>query len=185
MRRSFLVVALMAAALLVGNRLLPRDMSPPLVGPEVEKVCSDAMRRSKPDLTRGVSYRSAVDGHGTPKLVPLGMLPAHDGELVRVAGVLHAQFEWVALYPTRVSMEEDRFKAPWVRLRGLALEWHSIEKDISDRCVLIDAVYTGGAGGHLGVFRGELDVLHLQVWSDPHRPLFLPPPIPPVPTERR
>jgi hypothetical protein len=101
---------------------------------------------------------------------------------VRVAGVLHAEFEWVALYPSRAAMEEQSWRAPWVGLGSLWPDepyWKTKGPSISDRCVVIEGTYSGGAGGHFGMFNGTIgDVLRLAVWSTPHRPFVTPPPPP-------
>ena len=109
------------------------------------------------------------------KTVSLGDLPSQSGRLVRVAGVLHAEFEWVALYPSRAAMEEQSGRAPWVTLDSLWPDepyWKRKGRSVSDRCVVVEGMYSGGAGGHFGMFNGTIgDVLRLDVWSTPHRPL--------------
>ena len=65
--------------------------------------------------------------------------------------------------------------------------WRTKGPSISDRCVVVEGTYSGGAGGHFGMFNGTiLDVLRLDVWSTPHRPFVTTPPPPrPSPTRAR
>ena len=101
---------------------------------------------------------------------------------MRVAGVLHAEFEWVALYPSRAAMEEHPWDAPWVTLDWL---WPDDPflltrlPSISDRCVIVEGKYWPGPEGHGSLFNGAIrDVLRLDVWSIPHRPYITTPPPP-------
>lgn len=98
---------------------------------------------------------------------------------MRVAGVLHAEFEWVALYASRDAIWPPRsypLKEPWVNLLSLWPDepfWLTKAPSISDRCVTIEGTYTGGAG-HMDGFNGVIDnVLRLEVWSTPYRPFDL------------
>jgi hypothetical protein len=111
----------------------------------------------------------------------------HNGDLVRVAGLLHAEFAWVALYPSRAALE-DRWRAPWVSLGSLwPDEPYFLMKgpSISDRCVVVEGTYAYGPGGHSDMFNGTLrDVLRLDVWSTPYRPFITTPAPPPPPPSR-
>jgi hypothetical protein len=151
----------------------------------VEQVCVETMQRSTPDLSWVVQGREEKIRGREVKTVTLCELPSHNGNLVRVAGVLHAEFEWVALYPSRTAMEEQSWRAPWVTLGSLWPDepyWQTKGRSISDRCVLVEGTYSGGAGGHFGMFNGTMgDVLRLDVWSTPHRPFVTTPPPPPPP----
>ena len=78
---------------------------------------------------------------------------------MRVAGVLHAEFEWVALYPSRAAMEEPSWRAPWVPLSSLWPDepyWKTKGPLISDRCAVVEGTYVGGACGHFGMFNERL-----------------------------
>jgi len=149
----------------------------------VEQVCVETMQRSTPDLSWVVKGREEKIRGREIESVTLGELPSHNGNLVRVAGVLHAEFEWVGLYPSRAAMEDQSWRAPWVTLGSLWPDepyWKTRGPSISDRCVVVEGTYSGGAGGHMGMFKGTIgDVLRLDVWSTPHRPFVTMPPLPP------
>ena len=188
MRTTFLAIGLIVAgALLAVLFLVQREVPLPSVAPTVEQICVDAMRRSAPDLSWVAKDREQKIRKREIKTVTLGELPFHNGDLVRVAGVLHAEFEWIGLYPSRAAMEERPWSAPWVTLGPLWTDepyWRNAKEPlISDRCVLVEGTYAAGAGGHMGVFNGTIgDVLRLDVWSIPYRPFdtTLPPPPPPA-----
>jgi hypothetical protein len=166
----------------------------PSVGPSVEPICVETMQRA-PDLSWAVRGREEKIGGREIKTVTFGELPFHHRSLVRVAGVLHAEFEWitlrpsfewVALYPSRAAMERRLSRAPWVALESLwpgDLYWReSTGPSISDRCVLLEGTFSRIPGGHLGAFDGVIhDVLRLDVWSRPHRPFVTEPPPPAEP----
>jgi hypothetical protein len=183
MRTSFLAIGIIIAGLLAVVVLVDREVPFPPVGPSVEQVCVETMKRSPPDLSSVVLDREEKIRGREIKTVTLGELPSNNGNLVRVAGVLHAEFEWVALYPSRTAMEDQSWRAPWVTLGSLwpgELNWLQTRgPSISDRCVLVEGTYLGGAGGHFGMFNGTIgDVLRLDVWSTPHRPFVTTPPLP-------
>jgi hypothetical protein len=187
MRTILLAVGLTAAGLLAVVVLVDWKVSPPPVGPSVEQICAETMQRSAADLSWVAQGREEKVRGRDIETVTLGELPSRNGSLVRVAGVLHAEFEWVALYPSRAAMEE-LWRAPWVRLTSLWPDepyWRTKGPSISDRCVVVEGTYSSGAGGHFGMFNGTIrDVLRLDVWSTPHRPFVttpLPPPPPPAP----
>ena len=184
MRTRLLAIGLIIASLLAVVFLVDREVPLPPVGPSVEQVCVETMQRSTPDLSWVVEGREEKIRGREIKTVTLGELPSHNGHLVRVAGVLHAEFEWVGLYPSRAAMEERSWRAPWVTLGSLWPDepyWQTKRPSISDRCVIVEGTYAGGAGGHLGMFNGTIgDVLRLDVWSTPHRP-FVTAPVPPPP----
>jgi len=175
-----ITAGLLGAMVVIGRR---GDL--PAVDPSVEPICAEAMQHRAPDLTWVTPHRQerGRDRDREATTVALGELPLHQGSLVRVAGVLHAEFEWVALYPSRGAMEQRQpEQAPWVTLDPLwPDEGYLLTKapSISDRCVVIEGTYSGGAGGHLGMFSGTIaDVRRLDVWSTPHRP-FITTPTPP------
>lgn len=151
----------------------------------VEPVCVDAMRQRPPDLTWAAPGRDAMLRGRTIRPTALEHLQV-TGRPVRVAGVLHVEFEWATLYASRDAIWLPHGyprKEPWVNLLSLWPEepfWLTKAPSISDRCVTIEGTYTGG-GGHMDGFNGVIDnVLRLEVWSTPHRPL---PKFPvPVPT---
>jgi hypothetical protein len=161
---------------------LPRASCGPPVGPSGEQICAETMRRSTPDLSWAVEGREEKIHGREIKTVTLGGLPSHNGNLVRVAGVLRAEFEWVALYSSRAAMEVQSWRAPWVTLGSLWPDepyWRTKGPSISDRCAIIEGTHSGRAGGHFGMFNGTIrDVLRLDVWSTPHRPFVTTPPPP-------
>ena len=140
------------------------------------------MRQRPPDLSWVALDREERIRGREIKPAALGVLLLHNGSLVRVAGVLHVEFEWVSLYPSREAME-DRFRpGPWVTLSRLWPDepyWITKAPSISDRCVVVEGKYSEGAGGHYGMFNGTIgDVVRLEVWSTPHRPFATMPPPP-------
>jgi hypothetical protein len=157
----------------------------PAVAPTVERACVEAMQRS-PDLSWVAPRREEIVRGRKVETVSLGELPFKSGHIVRVAAVLHAEFEWVALYPTRAAMDEPRWpsRAPWVSLGSLWPDepyWRTKGPLISDRCVLVEGTYAD-EGGHFDPSSGGIrDVLRLDVWSTPHRPFATTPPPPPPP----
>jgi hypothetical protein len=178
---GILAVGVLAAAAIVHSQ----RVDVPAVSPSVEQVCTEAMQRAPADLSWVAPTRAEKVRGREIKTVTLGELPGQGGRLVRVAGVLHAEFEWVALYPSRAAMEEQPWRSPWVRLTSLWPEepyWRTKGPSISDRCVVVEGTYSGGAGGHEGMFNGTItDVSRLEVWSNPHRRFVTPPPPPPPP----
>jgi hypothetical protein len=182
-------VAVAIAACAVGLAACwSKDEPLPSIGPGVEPICKEAMRRT-PDLSWRAPSHDDLSRRHAPASVTLGELPFHSGELVRVEGLLHAEFEWPALYPSREALEAG-WHGPWVALQRLwpnEAEWWWRTKGtcISDRCARVEGWYEGGAAGHFGAFDGTLDVLRLQVWSRPHRPFETTPPAPPPPRSRR
>jgi hypothetical protein len=176
------VVGLVAAATLVEWH----EPLPP-IGPRVEQVCVDTMQRSAPDRSWVAPDRDERLRSREVATVAIGDLPFHRGDLVRVAGVLHVEHEWVGLYPSRSAMD-DGWIAPWVSFRSLwpsgAYLWN-LGPSISDRCVVVEGTYVGGAGGHFGLFNGTIqNVSRLDVWSTPHRPFVMTPPPPQPPRHR-
>ena len=185
MRTAFLALGIVAVGLLAASALVDWRVELPPVGPSVEQICAETMQRTSPDLSWLAQDRETKVRGREIKTVTLGELPSHSGSLVRVAGVLHADFEWVALYPSRAAMENPSSRAPWVTLGSLWPDeplWKTKGPSISDRCVVIEGTYSGGAGGPFGMFDGTIrDVLRLDVWSSPHRPFVTAPPPPPPP----
>lgn len=185
MRTVLLAVIGIIVAGLVGAALFVDVIAPlPLVGPDVEALCVEAMQRSPSDLSF-VPDRQEKVGDRDIKTVTWGELPLHGGEEVRVAGFLHVEFEWVALYPSRTALEEGQ-RAPWVRLNSLWPDepyWHTRGPAISDRCAVVEGTYSGGPDARGGLFNGAIGELRrLDVWSTPHRPFITTPPPPPPPT---
>jgi hypothetical protein len=108
-----------------------------------------------------------------------GELPLYDGQIVRIAGLLHVEFEWVGLYPSRTALMQG-WRGPWVSLNTLwpgEPYWAAKGPSVSDRCALVEGKYASGASGHMAMFDGTIgDVLRLDVWSMPHRPFVTTPP---------
>ena len=187
MRTALIALGIVAVGLLAAAAFIDWRVELPPVGPGVEQICTETMQRASPDLSWVAQDREAKVRGREIKTVTLGELPSHSGGLVRVAGVLHAEFEWVGLYPSRAAMEDQSWRAPWVTLGSLWPDepyWKTRGPSISDRCAVVEGTYSGGAGGHMGMFNGTVgDVLRLDVWSTPHRPFVtMPPPPPPPPT---
>ena len=186
MRTALIVLGIIAIGLLAAATIVDwQRVEVPPVGPSVEQICAEAMQRTPADLSWVAPNRAEKVRGREIKAVTLGELPGHAGSLVRVAGVLHAEFEWVALYPSRAAMEEQPWRSPWVSLTSLWPDepyWRTKGPSISDRCVVVEGTYSAGAGGHFGMFNGTIeDVLRLDVWSTPHRPFVTTPPPPPPP----
>lgn len=186
MRTTLIAVGIIAIGLLAVAAIVDWQRVEVLpVGPSVEQTCVEAMQRAPADLSWASPNRAEKVRGGQIKSVTLGELPGHTGSLVRVAGVLHAEFEWVALYPSRAAMEEQPWGSPWVILTSLWPDepyWKTRGPSISDRCAVIEGTYLPSKGGHMGMFNGTIeDVLRLDVWSTPHRPFVtMPPPPPPA-----
>ena len=178
-------LAVTAAACVLGFSACDRrDEWLPAVGPRAEPICEEAMGRA-PDLSWHAPDHDRLSRNRRPVSVTLGELRFHSGELVRVEGFLHAEFEWVALYPSRAALD-DGWRGPWIALQSLWPNeaewwWRTKGPSISDRCVRVEGWYNGGVAGHLGEFDGMIEVLRLAVWSEPHRPFGGSPPVPPPP----
>jgi hypothetical protein len=174
---GIVVVAVLAAAMMVDWRF---DL--PAVAPSAEPICVETMRQKRPDFSWVAPRRDDVGAQLEIKTVTLGELLAHAGQLVRVAGVLHAEFESVGLYPSRAAMNDPSWRAPWVDLHPLwpgEAYWQTKGPMVSDRCVVVEGRYSPGPAGHFGMFNGMIEgVVRLDVWSDPHRPFksAMPPP---------
>jgi hypothetical protein len=186
MRTVLIALAIAAIGLLAAAAIVDwQRVDMPPIGPSVEQICVESMQRTPPDLSWVAPNRAEKARGREIKTVTLGELPAHNGSLVRVAGVLHAEFESVALYPSRAAMEEQPRRSPWVSLTSLWPDepyWQTKGPLISDRCVVVEGTYSGGAGGHFGMFNGTIEnILRLDVWSTPHRPFVTTPPPPPPP----
>jgi hypothetical protein len=185
MRTALIALGIVAVGLLAAAAFIDWRVELPPVGPSVEQICAETMQRTSPDLSWVAQDREAKVRGLEIKTVTLGELPSHSGSLVRVAGVLHVEFESVGLYPSRVAMEDQSWRPPWVTLGSLWPDepyWKTRGPSISDRCVVVEGTYSGGAGGHMGMFNGTIgDVLRLDVWSTPHRPFVTTPPPPPPP----
>jgi hypothetical protein len=118
MRFVPLAIATLATTALAAAVLLVSDGPLPPIGPSAEPICLEAMRQAGPDLAWIAPDRDKRARGHTSISVTLGDLPFHSGELVSVEGLLHAEFEWVALYPSRAALE-DGWRAPWVALESL------------------------------------------------------------------
>jgi hypothetical protein len=192
MRRGIIALAGIAVFGLVagiGHRLsvqLPVVAEVGGVGP----LCTETMARSEADLHWIAPERDEEIRRRGISNVSLDELEAYSDSLVRVAGVLHIEFEWVALHPSHEAIASSEFhRSPWVDFDSLwPNEPHSYTRraTVSDRCAVIEATYSGQSRGHMGLFNGTLRrVLRLDVWSKPHRPITKTPPPPPPPPTRR
>lgn len=188
MRTVLLALGIVAAGLFATSAIADFRVELPPLNPSVEPVCVETMRRSAPDISWIAPGRESRIRDREIHVATLGELLIHNGDLVRVAGVLHAEFEWVALYSSRAAMDDDVWRAPWVSLnavwpRELAHPVWETARSISDRCVVVEGTYMLNPFGHSGIFNGRFtDVLRLDVWSAPHRPFRLVhPPAPPPP----
>ena len=113
MRIALLAFGTLVVGLLAILAFDDRPIALPTIAPKVEPICADAMHGRPPDLSWVAPHRFEKGGGREIQTITPGELPLHYGRLVRVAGVLHAEFEWVALYPSRAAMEEH----PW-RIRS-------------------------------------------------------------------
>jgi len=109
MRRALTAAGVIVAGVLAAV-LVRGDAPLPPIGPDVDPACIDTMRQGAADLLWVAPVRAQRIRGRELRPVTIGELPVHDGELVRVAGVLHLEFEGEALYPSRRAMEEDAFK---------------------------------------------------------------------------
>jgi hypothetical protein len=163
---AVILTVLVAAAVLVDRETAA---SFPPVAPDVEPACAAAMQRSPPDVSFGAASREEQVRRYGMRNVTLGELKVAPAGYVRVAGVLHVEFEWIALYPSRSAIEQ-RTDAPWVALDTLWPDepsWKTRGPSISDRCVIVEGSYEGGASGHMNMFNGVIRVQRLDVWSIP------------------
>ena len=179
MRTAISVIAILAVGLYVASRFVDWRVDLPPVAPSVEQVCAEAMQQKPPDLSWVAPDRDAqIRREAEIKTVSLGELLASNGRLLRVAGVLHVEFESVGLFPSRAAMDDPSWHAPWVALQPLwpgEPYWRTKGPVVSDRCVVLEGRYSPGVGGHFGMFNGMIrDVVRLDVWSNPHRPYSSP-----------
>ena len=185
MRTAVLALGSVAAGVLTTWAVMQWRVDLPPVGPSVEQACAEAMRVKRPDHSWLAPSRDATVNTGSIPTVAFGELPAHSGAVVRVAGVLHAEFEGEALYPSRAAMEEKPRQGLRVRLADLwPDEAYLATKGplISDRCVMVEGTYSSGWGGQFGLVTGAIQhVRRLDVWSTPHRPFVTALPSPPSP----
>ena len=145
MRIVLPALGIVAAGLLAVWIPVDRRVELPPVGSSVEQICAEAMQRTSADLSWVAPNRAEKVRGREIKAVTLGELAGHTGSLVRVAGVLHAEFEWVALYPSRAAMEEHLRRAPWVTLSSLWPDepyWKTKGPSISDRCAVVEGTYS-------------------------------------------
>jgi hypothetical protein len=171
-----IVTVLLAGALVV---MLRAPLPLPRVDLGVEEACMNAMERP-PEMTWVMPDRQARMRGVEPEAVPLAVLPTRGGHLVRVAGYLHVDFEWVALYPSREAMER-RQQAPSVTLDAFWPDepyWKTQGPSISGRCAVVEGWYERVSGGSVNI-HGRLEPLRLEVWSTPHRPIDTSVPAPP------
>jgi hypothetical protein len=185
MRATLLALGLAAASVVATWAVVELRVDLPPVAPSVEQTCADAMRLMAPDHSWIAPGREATLETGSIPTVDFGELPAHSGAVVRVAGVLHAEFEGEALYPSRAAMEQKPRQGLRLRLADLwPDEAYLATKGplISDRCVMVEGTYSSGWGGQFGLVTGAIQhVRRLDVWSTPHRPFVTPSPPPPSP----
>jgi hypothetical protein len=179
MRSLIIATAAVVAILIAGVYVVVWDVElptighaepPPIVG--VEPICADTLKQTKPDLEWTASDRQILNDYGKAKDVALEKLPLHDGDVIRVAGFLHVEFEWVALYPSRDALMRHE-RAPWVALQSLwpgEGYWGTRGPAISDRCAVVEGRYSHAWNSDSGLFGGMITVTRLQVWSTPYRP---------------
>src|SRR5690242_8810456 len=108
MRTALLALGIVAVGLVVAWVLANRPVQPPPAAPRpvglgVEPICAETMQRTAADLSWVAPNREERIRGREMRTVTLGALPSHSSSLVRVAGVLHAEFEWVGLYPSRAA----------------------------------------------------------------------------------
>ena len=191
-RASFILVGVAAAIVTVGYGLVRMPIPSPDIALDIEPACVEAMRRSPPDQTWNAPVVDAVTRLGKLPTLGYGQLSSSGGKAVRVAGVLHVEFEWVALYRSFEDMRTDVGQggpaASWVSLGTLWPNepfWLTKSSLISDRCAVVEGTFDALSGGHMGMFRGAIqEVRRLEVWSLPHRP-FVPHAVWPLPPTAR
>ena len=188
MRRALPALVLVTAVGAVAWVIISRPLELPQVQPTLEPLCAEAMRRRPPDHSWRLPSSEKQLGAGTAVTINIGDLAAYGGQVVRVAGVLHVEFEAIGLYPSRAAMAERRWLGPWVDLGTLWPDepyWRTKGPLVSDRCVVVEGTYRAGAGGHFDRHNGTIaNVRRLDVWSIPHRPFAsAPSPAPPHPAE--
>ena len=190
MRRALLALVLVTVVGAGAWVIISRPLELPQVQPTLEPLCAETMRRSPPDRSWRLPGGEEQLGAGTAVTVNVGDLASYGGQVVRVAGVLHVEFEGIGLYPSRAAMVEQRWLGPWVDLGTLWPSepyWRTKGPLVSDRCVVVEGTYRAGAGGHFDRYNGTIaNVRRLDVWSTPDRPFVAAPvPAPPHPAERR
>jgi hypothetical protein len=168
------LLALVAAVCVGGWVIIHRPMELPHVQPTVEQLCADTMRWRSPDHSwRRPGSANQLDAETVPT-VSIGDLPSYGAQAVRVAGVLHAEFEWVALYPSRRAIDDTPWRAPWVELGRLwpdGPHWRTKGPVIADRCVVAEGVYLSGSGGPSACSTARLRTSVGSMWSTPLRPI--------------
>jgi hypothetical protein len=182
--RSVLYVLIGAVAMLVvgGYSFVRRPVPLPHVALGIDPQCIEAMRRP-PDMTWVAPGHPGSGARATP--ISYAQLPTHAGRGVRVAGVLHYEFEDVGFYRSFEAMRGRGYPytAPYVQLSTLwpgEPPWLTRSPYISDRCAVVEGtVQTGGGGVGVGAILG---VTRLDVWSMPHWPVT-PPSAPPASVE--
>jgi hypothetical protein len=140
MRTAVIAVGVIGAGLLAVACLIDWEVTLPPVGAGIEPTCAETIQRSAPNLSwRAPGREKAIGDRDISVLTGPGELPAHNGQLVRVSGFLHAEFESVGLYPSRAALEGGS-RAPWIALSSLWPDepyWHTKGPMISDRCVTV------------------------------------------------
>lgn len=96
MRTALLVLGIIVVGLLAAWALVDWRVELPPIGPSVEQICTEMQRRA-PDFSWVAPRREESVRDREIKTATRGELPSYSGSLVRVAGVLHTEFEWVAL----------------------------------------------------------------------------------------
>lgn len=168
MRTAPVIVAIVGLAAGIVALFMFRNASERL--PRVDALdarCAEAMKRPA-DLHWQTENRDVTLSRRAITQVLLGGLPVHDGDLVRVAGVLRLEFEWSALYASRDARESKPLSGLTVEFRDLWPDepyWQTKGSAVSDHCVLVEGTYRSQGGRTL---LGRLEhVLRLEVWSAP------------------
>jgi hypothetical protein len=97
----------------------------------LEPLCVETMKQRSPDRSWVAADR--LETLRFRRVIPVSLeeLPWQNGELVVVAGVLHVEFECIALYRSPGAIDEERARlteplpSPWVGLTPGAFLWRN------------------------------------------------------------
>lgn len=186
MRNALYVLAgAVAMLVIVGYRLVAQPVPVPEVASGIDPACVAAMRQSAPDLTWTAPGRNKmVRTHAIATVSP-GQVAFHDRERVRVLGMLLlAGSGHLLAFQDQARERESLLGVPSVNFRLLwpgEPYWLTKAPSVSGRCVVVEGtVSLSAAGGEVWSAGVIDDVVRLDVWSEPHRPLVRMPRRPPL-----
>jgi hypothetical protein len=86
----------------------------------------------------------------------------YDGKRVRTIGFLHLEFEGNGLFASAEEAEHVYLGGIWVVVPD---SFASKASSVNDQYVILEGVYHGGPGGHMGASKGRLDsIVRLDRW---------------------